>query len=142
MGKATAGDTVRVHYKGYLEDGATFDTSEGRDPLECELGSGQIIRGFDDGLQGMEVGESKTITIPPEEAYGPRVDDAIQEFPLDKIPDGIPTDPGTQLQMQGPQGQVIPVTVVDKGEETLTLDANHPLAGKTLKFDVTLVEIV
>lgn len=138
---ATAGDTLRLHYKGTFEDGTVFDSSEGRDPLEFTLGSGQIIPGLDQGVTGMEVGEERSVTVAPAEAYGERDEKLIQAVPRETIPDNIPTEPGTQLQMQTPQGQQIPVVVTNVTEEHVELDANHPLAGKTLKFDVKLVEI-
>lgn len=138
---AKAGDMLRIHYTGRLEDGTTFDSSEGRDPLEFTLGSGQIIPGLDEGVTGMEVGESRSVTVPPEAAYGERDEARIQAVPRASIPEGIPTEPGTQLSMQTPQGQAIPVVVSGVTDEEVELDANHPLAGKTLTFDVTLVEI-
>lgn len=138
---AKAGDTLRIHYTGKLEDGTTFDTSEGRDPLEFTIGSGQIIPGLDQGVVGMAVGESRSVTVPPEAGYGDRDEERIQAVPKSSIPDNIPTEPGTQLSMQTPQGQTIPVVVADVTDEEVKLDANHPLAGKTLTFDVTLVEI-
>ncbi|MBF9029254.1 peptidylprolyl isomerase [Rhodobacterales bacterium HKCCE3408] len=138
---AAAGDQLHVHYTGKLEDGTVFDTSEGRDPLVFTAGEGQIIPGLDDALIGMEVGQSKQVTVPPESAYGEHHADRVQQVPRDSIPDHIPTDPGTQLQMQTPDGQAIPVTVAKATDTHIELDANHPLAGKTLQFDVTLVEI-
>ena len=138
---AEAGDTLRLHYTGTFEDGTVFDSSDGRDPLEFTLGSGQIIPGLDKGVTGMEVGEERSVTVPPADAYGERDDKLIQSVPRETIPDNIPTDPGTQLQMQTPQGQQIPVVVTGVTDEHVELDANHPLAGKTLKFEVKLVEI-
>jgi peptidylprolyl isomerase len=142
MTQAKAGDTVRVHYTGTLTDGTQFDSSSGRDPLEFTVGSGQIIPGLDKEIPGMEPGEKKQVKIAPEEAYGERDPSRVQTIPRDKIPENIPTDPGTQLQMQTPQGQAIPVTVMEATDSEVTLDANHPLAGKELTFDVELVEIV
>ena len=142
MTQAKAGDTVRVHYTGTLEDGTRFDSSEGRDPLEFTLGSGQIIPGLDREIEGMETGESKTVTIASEDAYGARDEARMQTVPRDSIPDHIPTEPGTQLQVQTPQGQAIPVVVAEATETEVTLDANHPLAGRDLTFAVELVEIV
>ncbi|MBF9034162.1 peptidylprolyl isomerase [Rhodobacterales bacterium HKCCE2091] len=138
---ATAGDTLSMHYTGKLDDGTVFDSSEGRDPLTFTAGEGQIIPGLDSAVLGMEVGESRSVSIPPAEAYGERFDDRVQQVPREAIPDNIPTDPGTQLQMQTQDGQAIPVTVTGGTETHVELDANHPLAGKTLHFDVTLVEI-
>ena len=141
MTTVKTGDTVRIHYTGTLTDGTVFDTSEGRDPLQFEVGSGQIIPGLDRALPGMEVGETKTVEVPSAEAYGPRDPAMRQDVPRDGIPPEIPLDIGTALQMQTPEGQVIPVTVVDVTETQVTLDANHPLAGRDLTFAIELVEI-
>lgn len=141
MSDVKSGDKVRIHYKGTLADGTVFDSSEGRDPLEFTVGAGQVIVGMDKEMVGMTVGEKKTIVAVAEEAYGPRQDDAQQDVPREMIPAEIPLEVGMQLQMQSPQGQVIPVSVVAIGEETVTLDANHMLAGKDLTFDIELVEI-
>ncbi len=135
------GDTVRIHYTGKLTDGTVFDSSEGRDPLEFTVGTGQVIAGMDTGLEGMGVGEKKTLEIPCTEAYGPINPAARQEIPREGIPADIPLDLGTQLQMQSPDGQVLPVTVVEVSDETVTLDANHFLAGKDLVFDIELVSV-
>ncbi|WP_172296419.1 peptidylprolyl isomerase [Pseudoruegeria sp. HB172150] len=142
MTQAKAGDTVRLHYTGTLDDGTQFDSSAGNDPLEFTVGSGQIIPGLDKEVSGMAVGDKKTVTIEAEEAYGAHDPSRIQTVPREQIPPHIPTDPGTQLQMQTPQGQAIPVTVTAADDQGVTLDANHPLAGKALTFDVELVEIV
>lgn len=141
MTQVKPGDTVRIHYTGTLSDGQTFDSSEGRDPLEFTVGSGQIIPGLDSALPGMSVGEKKIVDVPSEDAYGPLDPAARQSVPRADIPDEIPLDLGTQLQVQTPQGQVMPVTVVEVTEETVVLDANHPLAGKDLTFAIELVEI-
>lgn len=141
MTAAKSGDTVRIHYTGTLSDGSVFDSSEGRDPLEFTLGSGQVIPGFDTGVTGMTVGEKKTIEIPSDEAYGPVHDEARQDVPRAQIPAEIPLEVGIQLQMQSPTGQVVPVTVVAIADEAVTLDANHPLAGKDLTFALELVSI-
>ncbi len=142
MSQAKEGDTVRMHYSGSLPDGTKFDSSEGRDPLEFTLGSGQIIPGLDSAVTGMEVGESKQVTVGPAEGYGDRDPSRIQAVPRDQIPEHIPTDPGTQLQMQTPEGQTLPVVIAEANDSEVTLDANHPLAGQKLTFDVELVEIV
>lgn len=141
MTAAKSGDTVAIHYKGTLADGTQFDSSEGREPLSFVVGSGQIIPGLDKAMPGMEVGEKKTVNIPSEEAYGPVVPEMRQAVPREGIPDDIPLDPGTQLQMQTAEGKPLPVTVVDVDEKSVTLDANHPLAGRDLTFDVELVAI-
>ncbi|MDK3017181.1 FKBP-type peptidyl-prolyl cis-trans isomerase [Pseudodonghicola flavimaris] len=135
------GDTVRIHYTGTLKDGSQFDSSEGREPLEFTVGSGQIIPGLDAALPGMAVGEAKTVEVPCDQAYGPTNPEARQSVPREGIPDHIPLEPGTQLQMQTPQGQVVPVTVVAADEATVTLDANHPLAGQDLTFAIEIVAI-
>jgi peptidylprolyl isomerase len=141
MTQVKSGDTVRIHYTGTLTNGETFDSSEGREPLEFTVGSGQIIPGLDNAMPGMEVGQKKSVEVPADEAYGQPDPNAQQAVPRGEIPDNIPLDLGTQLQVQTPQGQVMPVTVVDVTDEQVTLDANHPLAGKDLKFDIELVGI-
>ena len=135
------GDTVRIHYTGTLLDGKVFDSSDGRDPLAFTVGSGQVIVGLDAALPGMEVGEKKRVEIPCADAYGPINPGARQQIPREGIPDDIPLEPGTQLQMQTQDGQALPVTVVDADEATVTLDANHPLAGHDLVFDIEIVSI-
>lgn len=141
MTQVQSGDTVLIHYTGTLTDGTTFDSSEGRDPLEFEVGSGQIIPGLDKAMPGMAVGEKKVVEIPCAEAYGEAQPEARQAIPRDQIPAEIPVEVGLQLQMQSPNGQAIPVTIVEASETEVTLDANHPLAGKDLTFAVELVEI-
>ena len=141
MTQATAGSTVSIHYTGTLDDGSTFDSSEGRDPLTFEMGAGQIIPGLEAALDGMTVGESKTVTIPADQAYGPRREEAMQQVPREQVPDHIPLDLGTQLQVQTPDGQAMPVTVAEGTEAHVTLDANHPLAGKDLTFAVEMVKV-
>jgi peptidylprolyl isomerase len=142
MKQAQAGNTVLVHYKGTLTDGQLFDSSEGRDPLSFELGSGMVIKGFDDGVTGMQVGDKKTIHIPNEEAYGPVNEAMIIEFPRNQIPADIPLEIGGTLNMhQEGNGQVMQVIVKQVTEEHVILDANHPLAGQDLVFELELVEI-
>ncbi|GGM04182.1 peptidyl-prolyl cis-trans isomerase [Pseudooceanicola nanhaiensis] len=141
MSEAKQGDTVRIHYTGTLNDGTTFDSSEGRDPLEFTVGTGQIIPGLEKAIPGMNVGEKKTVEVPCAEAYGEREPGAMQTVPRDQIPEEIEVKPGLQLQVQTPQGQVMPVTVAEVNESEVTLDANHPLAGRDLTFDIELVEI-
>jgi peptidylprolyl isomerase len=141
MTQAKPGDTVQFHYIGTLNDGSVFDSSEGRDPLAFTLGAGQIIPGLDTAIEGMAVGEQKTVTIPSEEAYGAYKPEARQAVPREQIPDHIPLDPGTMLQMQTPDGHAMPVTVAEADESTVVLDANHPLAGKDLTFAVEVVAI-
>mgnify|MGYP000064759102 FL=1 len=141
MAEVKSGDTVQIHYTGTLQDGTTFDSSEGRDPLEFVVGSGQIIPGLDSAMPGMEVGDKKVVKIGSAEAYGDVNPEMRQAVPREGIPADIPLEIGTQLQMQTPEGQALPVTVVEVDETTVTLDANHPLAGKDLQFDIELVKI-
>ncbi|MDR9485800.1 MULTISPECIES: FKBP-type peptidyl-prolyl cis-trans isomerase [Sediminimonas] len=141
MTQVKSGDTVRIHYTGTLADGSTFDSSEGRDPLEFTVGSGQIIPGLDNAMAGMSVGEKKTVEVPADDAYGQPDPGARQAVPRAEIPEDIPLDLGTQLQVQTPDGNAMPVTVVEVTESEVTLDANHPLAGRDLTFDIELVEI-
>ena len=142
MAPAKNGDTVRIHYTGKLEDGTVFDTSDGRDPLEFTLGDGQVIPGFEEGVLGMSSGDSKTVTIPSENAYGPRREEMVSTVNRDQFPPDITPEVGQQLQMQRPDGERMRVTVVEVSEETVTFDANHPLAGKNLTFEISLTEIV
>ena len=141
MTQATPGSTVSIHYTGTLADGSTFDSSAGRDPLTFEMGAGQIIPGLEAALAGMSAGERKTVTIAAADAYGPRHAEAMQEIPRSAVPDHIPLDLGTQLQLQTPDGRAMPVTVAQVTEETVTLDANHPLAGQDLTFAVEIVAV-
>ena len=142
MSDAKAGDTVRIHYTGTLQDGSTFDSSAGRDPLEFTLGAGQVIPGFDKAVDGMSTGEEKTVEIPCDEAYGPHDPNGRQDFPRANVPDDVPLEIGTRLQLSTPTGQPVMVTVADVSDETVVLDANHPLAGQDLTFKIELVEIV
>jgi peptidylprolyl isomerase len=141
MSQATAGKTVKIHYTGTLENGSQFDSSEGRDPLEFQLGSGQVIPGFDKAVEGMAVGESKTVSIAPEDAYGHRNEQAIQEVPKSALPADLVPVEGMMLQAQNQNQQPVQLTVTAVGDETITVDANHPLAGKTLNFKISLVEV-
>ena len=141
MTQAKSGDTVRIHYTGTLNDGSVFDSSEGRDPLEFTLGSGQVIPGFDSGVTGMGVGDKKTVNIPCAEAYGEVIEEAKQVVAREHIPADIPLELGSQLQMQSADGRTMAVTVAEVNEESVTLDANHPLAGQDLTFALELVSI-
>lgn len=141
MAQAASGDTVKVHYTGKLDDGTVFDSSREREPLEFTLDEGQIIPGFEEAVAGMEQGEETTVEIPPEKAYGPHQEDAVMEFPLEQLPDEMEPEVGMQLQLQGQNGQAFPARVVEVGDDTVTLDANHPLAGETLTFEIELVEV-
>ena len=142
MQQVKSGDTVKVHYHGRLTDGTTFDSSDGREPLEFKVGSGQVIKGFDEGVTGMAVGDKKTISIPPEEAYGPRQEEMVIEFPITNFPPDIKPEVGMTLNMHDENGQELPVVITAISEEAVTLDANHPLAGQDLIFNIELVEIV
>lgn len=141
MNKAKKGDVVKVHYKGKLNSGEQFDSSEGRAPLEFTVGAGQMIAGFDQAIPGMVVGEKKTITIAPEHAYGEKNEEAIIEFPKSNIPADMKLEPGMKLQLRNEAGQPIPVIVTEVKDEIVILDANHELAGKELIFDIELIEI-
>ena len=142
MQEAKRGDKVKVHYHGKLTNGETFDSSSGREPLEFEIGSGSVIKGFDDGVSGMKVGEKRTINIPVDEAYGQRSEDMLIEFPKDRFPNDMDIKEGMQLMMSNGTGQNIPVIVTEVKDDAVILDANHPLAGEDLIFDIELVEIV
>lgn len=140
MAQAQNGDTVLVHYTGKLDDGTVFDSSQGREPLEFTLGSGQVIPGFDDAVSGMEPGSSREITIPADQAYGARRDELLLQVDRSQFPDGADPQVGQQFQMsQG--GQTVVVNVTDVEADHVTLDANHPLAGQDLTFELELVEV-
>jgi FKBP-type peptidyl-prolyl cis-trans isomerase 2 len=141
MQQAKNGDTVKVHYHGRLTDGTTFDSSEGREPLEFQVGSGSVIAGFDQGIEGMSIGEKKTINIPVEQAYGPKDPGMIVEFPIANFPPDMKPEVGMHLNMTNGSGQVIPVVITGVAADLVTLDANHPLAGQDLIFDIELVAI-
>lgn len=142
MAQVKSGDKVKVHYHGRLTNGETFDKSEGREPLEFEVGSGMVIKGFDDGVTGMAVGDKKTINIPYDEAYGPRNPEMIIDMPKDRFPKDMALEPGMPLMMSDNQGQQFQVVVTKIKDDSVELDANHPLAGQDLTFDLELVEIV
>lgn len=141
MSEVKAGDKVSIHYTGTLDDGTQFDSSREREPLEFEVGAGQIIPGLDQALPGMSEGETKKVAVAAEDAYGPRNPEAKQAVPRAEIPDHIPLDLGTQLQVQTQDGQAMPVVVAEVSDDTVVLDANHPLAGETLNFDIEVVKI-
>lgn len=141
MLKAQNGDKVKVHYHGKLRSGETFDSSNGREPLEFELGTGQVIKGFDDGVKGMKIGDKKTVEIAVSDAYGEKQKEMIIEFPKDQFPPGMNPEVDAQLMMSDESGQQFPVTVAEIKENTIVLDANHPLSGQDLIFDLELVSI-
>ena len=141
MTEATEGNTVKVHYTGKLDDGTVFDSSEGREPLEFTIGQGQMIPGFERGVVGMEVGETRTLVIAADQAYGIHRPDGVFELDRSEIPTTIPLEVGMQLQATGPGGQPVTMTVAALSEDKVTMDANHPLAGKDLTFEIEVVEI-
>jgi peptidylprolyl isomerase len=141
MAQAQRGDKVKVHYTGRFEDGTIFDSSEGQAPLEFTIGEGQVIPGFENAVIGMNPGDKKTEKIPADQAYGDHSDDMIVTVDRDQIPLDIMPEVGQQLQLHNPSGQAIPVIVTDVSDSSITLDANHPLAGQDLTFDIELVSI-
>ncbi len=142
MATAKKGDKVQVHYTGTLEDGTTFDSSEGKDPLDVTLGSGAVIAGFDKALTGMEVGEKKTVVLQPDEAYGQHSAEMVMQIPKNQIPPDLKPEIGQKLQVGGTGGEVMTVEVLDLTDDFIVLDANPPLAGKVLTFDLELVAIL
>ena len=141
MTQVKNGDTVHIHYTGTLNDGTTFDSSQGRDPLAFEVDANQIIPGLDAAIPGMAVGDKKTVNVPCDQAYGPVNPSMRQDVPRTEFPQDVPSEIGTRLQMQTQNGQVIPVVIVAADDSAITLDANHPLAGKDLTFDIEVVAI-
>ncbi|HUV80123.1 MAG TPA: peptidylprolyl isomerase [Candidatus Bathyarchaeia archaeon] len=143
MTRAKYGNTVKVHYTGKLGDGTVFDSSLDRDPLQFTLGEGQMIPGFEQAVVGMSLNESKTVTIPMDQAYGPHREEMVTVIERNQIPENMQQlEVGQQLQIQQDDGQTFLVVVTDVSESSATLDANHPLAGKDLTFDLQLVEII
>ena len=141
MSEAKSGDTVKIHYTGKLEDGTVFDSSRERDPIEFEIGAQKVIPGFEQAIVGMSPGDVKEATIASDEAYGPRRDEMVIKLPKTQFPEGMDPAVGQQLQMKQADGRQFTVSVVDIAEEEVTVDANHPLAGKDLTFELELVEI-
>lgn len=141
MAEANEGDTVHIHYTGRLDDGTVFDSSEDRDPLEFTLGEGKVIPGFESAVEGMEEGESKTTTIPSDDAYGDRRDDLVLSVPREQLPSDLDPEQGQRLQMRAGDGETFQVVVTEVGDDAVQVDANHPLAGKDLTFEIELVEV-
>ncbi len=141
MQEAKQGDNVKVHYHGRLTNGETFDSSEGREPLAFTVGAGQMIKGFDEGVKGMKVGDKKTVEIAAEDAYGSHDASNMFEFPKSEFPANMNPEPGMQLMLSNDQGQQFPVIVAEVRDSTVVLDANHSLAGKDLVFEIEMVEI-
>jgi peptidylprolyl isomerase len=141
MKQASTGDTVHVHYRGTLNDGTEFDSSAGRDPLQVTLGQGQVIPGFENALMGMAEGDTKTVTLPPEEAYGEKQPGLVHAVERSQIPPEIQLEVGGMLSASDPQGRQMQLTVVALEGDTVTLDANHPLAGQALTFELTMAKV-
>lgn len=141
MAQAKKGDKVQVHYTGKLDDGTVFDSSQGRDPLEFQLGSGSVIPGFEEAVMGMQEGESKTTHIPADQAYGEYHDEMLLTVPRDQFPPDLEPQVGQELQLREQDGQTFVVQVKDVSDDEVTLDANHPLAGEDLTFDIQLVKV-
>jgi len=135
------GDKVKVEYTGTLDDGTVFDTSEGREPLEFEVGSGQVIKGFDNAVIGMEVDEEKKVELPPSEAYDEFDPTLLKKIPRDKLPPGQEPKIGMLLELRTPDGVSVPTRITEVTAEEVTIDLNHPLAGKTLIFQIKVVDI-
>ncbi len=141
MSQAKKGDTIKVHYTGRLEDGSIFDSSKDREPLEVTLGAGSVIPGFDKGLTGMAIGDTKTVNIPADEAYGQIREDMIAEVGKDDFPPDIKPKVGLELELTQEDNNIINVTISKIEDDKITIDANHPLAGKELIFDLEMIEI-
>ena len=142
MLQVTKGDLVQVHYTGKLSDGEEFDSSRGEEPLKVEIGAGQLIQGFEDCLLGMSIGESKTVIIPPDQAYGLRHEEMVRAVTLDQLPDGLEVQEGMVLESSDQQGHRVELRVTEIDGDKVVLDMNHPLAGETLTFDIEVVEII
>ncbi|NNF13482.1 MAG: peptidylprolyl isomerase [Gemmatimonadetes bacterium] len=141
MAAAKQGDTVHVHYTGKLDDGTVFDSSKGKAPLAFVLGTGHVIPGFEKAVEGMTVGDEVSTRIAPEDAYGLRSDELVLDVPSENFPEAAAPAVGDRFEMSTPDGQKIPVTVTAVADETVQIDANHPLAGEQLNFDLELVKI-
>lgn len=141
MSQAKNGDTVKIHYTGTLDDGTEFDSSAGREPLEFVIGGGQVIAGFDSAVEGMAVGDNKSVRLEPDDAYGQRHDQLMQEVPLNVLPEDMNPKVGMALQSESPEGHITQFVITEVGDDSITVDANHPLAGFALSFEIDLVEI-
>ena len=142
MAAVKKGDTIRIHYRGRLEDGTVFDSTDGGASLELTVGKGEFLAGLESGLLGLETGKTKTLFIPAEEGYGVHKKERVFEYDRSRLPEGFQPTVGQQMQMYRADGQAVTVTLVGVSESTVTMDCNHPLAGKNLIFDITLEEIV
>lgn len=140
MALVEKGDTIAVHYTGRFPGGEVFDSSEGREPLKFKVGAGQMIPGFDAAVVGMAKDEKKTVTIGPDQAYGQRNEEYLFDFPRANVPEGMEVKEGMQVYLQDSSGNPVPATVVSVGQDTLRMDCNHPLAGKTLEFDIRIAD--
>jgi FKBP-type peptidyl-prolyl cis-trans isomerase 2 len=140
--KVKKGDTIQVHYTGKFEDGKEFDSSLNRQPLQFEVGAGRVIKGFEDAVIGLQAGEKKTVTVSAEDAYGSFDENLLIEIPKKNVPEGVNPEVGMRLQLVNQQGQAAHVVVTEILDKTVRLDANHPLAGKTLVFDLEVLEIL
>ncbi len=141
MSEAKSGDNVKIHYTGKLDDGTEFDSSAGQDPLEFQLGSGQVIPGFDKAVEGMNVGDKQNVRIEATDAYGERHDQLVQAVPRSALPEDLNPEVGMPLQSRTPDGQVMNFVITEVTDESITVDGNHPLAGFALNFDIELVAI-
>ncbi|MGR3309599.1 MAG: FKBP-type peptidyl-prolyl cis-trans isomerase [Candidatus Brocadiales bacterium] len=142
MSQAKIGDTVKVHYCGTLEDGSVFDSSREREPFEFTIGQKMAIPGFEKTIVGMEIGETKTVSFPPEDAYGPYKDGLLVVFERSQVPPDTDPQVGMKLQLRSPEGMAVNAVVTNVTEDKITFDVNHPLAGKALKFEIQLLEIL
>ena len=141
MSQVKEGDNISLHYTGTLDDGTVFDSSDGREPLSFTVGSGEVIQGFDEGVRGMEVGETRDIQIPPDQAYGEYYDELVRVVPRQAFPEEMTPAIGMTLELELPSGQSLPVRIIDIEGDEITLDANHLLAGETLNFKIHIVNI-
>ena len=141
MKEAQVGDLVRVHYTGKLQDGEVFDSSKERDPLEFTLGDKDLLAGFENGVVGMKPGESRSVTLEPENAFGDRREDLLLKLPKTEFPENITPSVGLQLKLSNASGDDMTVVITEVGEDSVTLDGNHPLSGQTVTFDIELLEI-